>query len=175
MRHSLIFGGQQADELDLPPESPASGERKTKMRMSVATLGNNLHDDPFDKSRAAWAYFRTLFSILIGLRPCRRPLFPYVGMPYIIGRNPQKIISVRFPRFSPSVHLFGPGTNLFFRFSMKLAGSPESQPKRLHRTPLSTFSTPDSTFWTMYFWTIMFWKTGCKFPQRLCQEFSGPL
>ena len=82
----------------------------------------------------ARTYSLSTYNILIGLRPCRRPLFPYVGMPYIIGRKPQKIFSVRFPRFSPSVHQFTPGTHLFFRFSMKLVGFPESQPKRLSET-----------------------------------------
>ena len=60
---------------------------------------------------------------------------PIVGMPYVIRRNPHNFHFPRFPHISPSAHLFPPGTHLFFRFIMKLAGSPDSQPKRLTKTP----------------------------------------
>ena len=59
---------------------------------------------------------------------------PIVGMPYLIRRNPHNFHFPRFPHISPSAHLFPPGTHLFFRFIMKLVGSPDSQPKRLSET-----------------------------------------
>ena len=60
---------------------------------------------------------------------------PIVGMPYLIRRNPHNFHFPRIPHISPAAHLFPPGTHLFFRFIMKLAGSPDSQPKRLTKTP----------------------------------------
>ena len=63
---------------------------------------------------------------------------PIVGMPYLIRRNPHNFHFPRFPHISPSAHLFPPGTHLFFRFIMKLAGSPDSQPKRLSETHFPT-------------------------------------
>ena len=67
--------------------------------------------------------------MLIGVRA-----IPIVGMPYLIRRNPHNFHFPRFPHISPSAHLFTPGTHLFFRFIMKLAGFADSQPKRLSKT-----------------------------------------
>ena len=60
---------------------------------------------------------------------------PIAGMPYLIKRNPHHFHFPRFLHISQSAHLFTPGTHLFFRFIMKLAGSPDSQPKQLSKTP----------------------------------------
>ena len=59
---------------------------------------------------------------------------PIVGVRYLMRRNPHNFHFARFLHISQSAHLFPPGTHLFFRFIMKLAGSPDSQPKRLSKT-----------------------------------------
>ena len=103
---------------------------------------------------------------------------PIVGMPYLIRRNPHNFHFPRFPHISPSAHLFAPGTHLFFRFIMKLAGSPDSQPKRLSKTPSREIS-PNPNL--LYFSNISpnfrqpphFIATRSRV--RPSQGFSGPL
>ena len=103
---------------------------------------------------------------------------PIVGMPYLIRRNPHNFHFPRFPHISPSAHLFPPGTHLFFRFIMKLVGSPDSQPKRLSKTPSREIS-PNPNL--LYFSNI---SPNFRQPPRFIaarsrvrpsQEFSGPL
>ena len=103
---------------------------------------------------------------------------PIAGMPYLIRRNPHNFHFPRFPHISPSAHLFTPGTHLFFRFIMKLAGSPDSQPKRLTKTPSREIS-PNPNL--LYFSNISpnFRRRprfiAARSRVRPSQEFSGPL